>query len=132
MSSHKDSPYIEHMLDAINDIEESLRNLSKKDFKADKDKKDATVRRIEIIGEAVKNISKKTRGKYPEVEWKKIAGTRDKIIHHYFGINWDTVWDILGGDLQDLKVDKVGKKNVVPTIPNPKPEINFLLFIRIL
>jgi len=58
MSDHKILPYLKHVLDAINDIEVSVKNLSKGEFKDNKDTKDATVRRIEIIGEAVKNIPK--------------------------------------------------------------------------
>jgi len=54
MSKHKDSPYVKHILDAIKDIEESTKNLTEKEFKKNKDVKDATVRRLEIIGEAVK------------------------------------------------------------------------------
>ncbi|MCM8787927.1 MAG: DUF86 domain-containing protein [Candidatus Omnitrophica bacterium] len=53
---------------------------------------DAVVRNIEIIGEAVKNLSKSLRDKYKEIEWKKISGLRDKVIHFYFGINWDILW----------------------------------------
>ena len=57
MSSHDNIPYLKHILDAINDAEFSIKNLSKKQFTENKDVKDATIRRIEIIGEAVKNIS---------------------------------------------------------------------------
>lgn len=98
-----DLPYIKHILDAINDIEFSVKNLSKEEFKKSKDIKDATVRRIEIIGEAVKNISKGMRNKYPNIEWKKIAGTRDIMIHAYFNVDLDITWDIVKKDLPDLK-----------------------------
>lgn len=87
-------PYLKHILDAIADTESSLKGLSKKKFKENKDVKDATVRRIEIIGEAVKNISKELKDKHPEVEWKKIAGSRDKMIHAYFSVDLDVVWNI--------------------------------------
>ena len=75
-----DLPYIKHILDAIKDIESSIDGLSKTEFKKSKDIKDATVRRIEIIGEAVKNISQGIKNRYPDIEWKKIAGTRDIMI----------------------------------------------------
>lgn len=99
----QDIPYLEHILEAINDIEQSVKSLSKQQFVKDKDVRDANVRRIEVIGEAVKNISSTTRKKYKEIEWNKIAGTRDKMIHHYFGVDFDIVWNIITSDLPKLK-----------------------------
>ena len=98
-----DVTYIKHILDAINDIESSIKGLSKEKFQKSKDIRDACVRRLEIIGEAVKNISQETKAKYPLIEWKKIAGTRDMIIHSYFNVDLDIVWDIIKKDLPDLK-----------------------------
>lgn len=103
MNKHEDLPYINHILDAINDIEESVKNLTRDQFINNKDVKEANIRRIEIIGEAVKNISKNVKEKYKEIEWVKIASTRDKMIHHYFGVDLDVVWDIIKKDLPDLK-----------------------------
>jgi len=99
----KDMPYLNHILEAIDDIGESIGGLSKSKFLIDKDKKAASIRRIEIIGEAVKNISKNLKEKYSNIEWRKIAGTRDKFIHHYFGVDFDIVWDIIKKDLPKLK-----------------------------
>lgn len=65
--------------------------------------KDASLRRIEIIGEATKNISTELRNKYREIEWRKIASTRDVVIHAYFSIDWDLVWEIIEKDLPILK-----------------------------
>jgi len=103
MSSHADTPYLRHILDAIQDIASSVKNLSKKEFKENKDVKDATVRRIEIIGEAAKNISSELKAKYPEVEWKQIAGSRDVMIHAYFKVDLDVVWNIIKKDLPKLQ-----------------------------
>ena len=72
---------------------------------------------MEIIGEASKNLPENFREKYKEVEWKRIAGTRDKIIHHYFGIDLNTVWDIVKKDLPDLK-RKI--KTILKTEPKEK------------
>ena len=83
MTNHEDLPYINHILDAIKDIEESVNNISREKFEKTKDIKDANIRRIEIIGEAVKNIPAEIKRKYPNVEWKKIAVLMDILIHEY-------------------------------------------------
>ncbi len=69
----------------------------------------AFVRSLEIIGEAVKNISGDIKSKYNSIEWRKMAGLRDRLIHHYFGINWTIVWDVvqnkipaLGNEIKNL------------------------------
>jgi len=101
--SIQDSPYLKHILDAINDIEESIGNKTKEEFIKDKDTKDATVRRLEIIGEATKNISSALKRKYPNVEWKKIGGARDVMIHAYFSVDLNIVWSIAKNDIPKLK-----------------------------
>ncbi len=99
----EDDIYLKHVLESISDIEKSLKNISKENFSKNKDVQDAIIRRIEIIGEAIKNISEKTKKKYPETEWKKIAGTRDVLIHSYFSVDIDLVWEIVQRDLPILK-----------------------------
>ena len=101
--THLNLPYLKHILESIDDIEVSLNKLPKKEFKENKDKKDATIRRIEVIGEAVKNTSLNLRRKYPNVEWKKIAGSRDVMIHAYFSVDLDIVWNIVKINLPILK-----------------------------
>ena len=103
MTKHKDLPYISHILTAIEDIEKSTEGVTKEQFINNKDLKDANIRRIEILGEATKNISMTLKLKHPKVEWKEIIGTRDKMIHHYFGVNIDIVWEIIKKDLPVLK-----------------------------
>jgi len=95
--------FVEDILENINLILDSTKSMSKKDFERDLDIRDATIRRIEIIGEAVKNISENFRKKYPKVEWRKIAGTRDIIVHAYFGVDLDLTWKIIKRDLPLLK-----------------------------
>jgi uncharacterized protein with HEPN domain len=101
--TYKDLVYIKHIIEAIKDIEISIKELSLEDFANSKDSRDACIRRLEIIGEAVKNISQETKNKYPKIEWKQIAGTRDRIIHAYFDVDLDIVWDILTKNLPVLK-----------------------------
>ena len=108
MTKHEDLPYINHILDAIKNVEESLKGLTKNQFVKNKDVKEANIRRIEIIGEAVKNISQGFKDKHREIEWIKITGTRDKMIHHYFGVNLDIIWEIIKKDLPELK-EKISK-----------------------
>ena len=95
--------FIKHILESIKNIESFSQGLSKNKFEKDRLKQSAIIREIEIIGEAVKNLPIEFTVKYPYVEWSKIAGTRDKIIHHYFGIDSDIIWDIIKHDLPDLK-----------------------------
>ena len=101
--TYKDLVYIKHIIEAIKDIEISIKELSLEDFADSKDSKDACIRRLEIIGEAVKNVSQETKNKYPKIEWKQIAGTRDRIIHAYFDVDLDIVWDIITKNLPVLK-----------------------------
>ena len=64
---------------------------------------DATLRKLEIIGQAVKNLSDETRSREPEIPWKQIAGMRDKVIHDYFGVNLEVVWAAVEKELPKLE-----------------------------
>jgi uncharacterized protein with HEPN domain len=66
--------------------------------------KRACTRSLEIIGEAAKNLSPEIKKHHKAIDWKKIAGMRDKVIHFYFGVNWDIVWDAIKNRLPALKV----------------------------
>ncbi len=70
---------------------------------ADPKTQDAVIRNIEIIGEAVKRLSAATREAHPEVPWSKIAGTRDRIIHGYFNVDLDIIWDVVETELPSLR-----------------------------
>ena len=103
MSDKNDMAFIEHILDSIGAIESFSKGMNKKELVSNRLKQSAIVREIEIIGEAVKNISRNLKNKHKEIEWKEIAGTRDKMIHHYFGVDLDIVWSIIKLNLPKLK-----------------------------
>ncbi|WXG44624.1 MAG: DUF86 domain-containing protein [Promethearchaeati archaeon SRVP18_Atabeyarchaeia-1] len=98
-----DSVYLHHIMDAISRIEEYTRAVKRQDFIGGHMVQDAVMRQIEIIGEATKRLSKELRDKRPEIPWKDMAGLRDKLIHGYFGVDLDAVWDTVERDIPQLK-----------------------------
>ena len=100
--------FIEDILESIERIEEHTKGVNKDNFLEDVKTQDAVMKRLEIIGEAVKNIPTDFRKKYPDIPWKKIAGMRDILIHEYFGVNFKRVWGVVEKDLPGLK-DKISK-----------------------
>jgi uncharacterized protein with HEPN domain len=103
-----DSVYLSHILDSISQIEEYTESLSKEEFLAKRLVQDGTIRQIEIIGEAIKNVSEPLKERYSHIPWKEIAGMRDKLIHNYFGVDIDAVWDVVKKDIPILK-DEIQK-----------------------
>ena len=95
--------FIKHMIQNIENIELFSAKITKENFLRDKLKQYAIVRAIEIIGEAAKNLSQSFKNNHPQVNWKDIIGTRDRIIHHYFGVDLDIVWEIIIKYIPDLK-----------------------------
>lgn len=94
---------IRHVLDAIVRIEAYIKELSKEDFENNFLVQDAVLRNIILIGEAAKNIPEEFKQKYADVEWRKIVGMRNKVVHKYFIIDVETVWNVLQRDLPLLK-----------------------------
>jgi len=92
------------ILEAIRRIESYVEKMDYVSFLKDIKTQDAVVRNFEIIGEAVKLLDSKFRDDHPNVPWKKIAGIKDKLIHHYFGVNYEIIWIIIEEELLDLKV----------------------------
>jgi len=100
--------YLDDMLEATGKIREYVAGLSLEGLKGDSKTLDAVVRNLEIIGEAAKKVPEEVRASTPDVEWKKIAGLRDILIHEYFGIDVNIIWDIITNKLPALE-DEVKK-----------------------
>ena len=102
--NQRDRAYIQHMYDAILQIEDFSRNVTSAGDLKDRPLERAGIERmLTIIGEAAKNISSEFKESHPAILWKKAAGTRDKLIHHYFGVDYEAVWETIRKDLPELK-----------------------------
>lgn len=98
-----DRAYLNHILDAIEHIDSFSEEIDEQNFLYNDLVQSAVIRQLEIIGEAVKNLSPRLKRKNPKIPWKDIAGLRDKLIHVYFGVDLDLVWKIIQQDLPVLK-----------------------------
>ena len=95
--------YLNHILDAINAIEEYTKGMSENEFFSNSMAHDAVIRQLEIIGEAANNISNDFQEKHSRIPWGKMIGIRNKIIHEYFNVNFAIIWDTVQDDLPILK-----------------------------
>lgn len=104
MSKRNDIDLLGDIQDSIGTIFGYVEGMSYNTFMSDKKTQDAVVRNLEIIGEASKAVSEEVKNKYSEVSWSDLAKMRDKLIHHYSGVNFDIVWDVIEEHLpQELK-----------------------------
>lgn len=102
MSKRKDIDLIQDINECITRIKSYTESLDYSSFAGDFKTQDAVVRNLEIIGEAAKSLSDEIKKNYPEIPWRNISGTRDKLIHDYFGVNIDIVWNIAKKEIPNL------------------------------
>jgi uncharacterized protein with HEPN domain len=95
--------YLNDILEKIIDIGVFIEGMGYEDLESDKKTQYAVIRCLEVIGEAAKKIPDRSRMKHPSIPWQEISGMRDKLIHDYFGVDLDTVWDTIQEDLSSLK-----------------------------
>lgn len=103
MAKRDEILFLEEIYESIDLIGRYVSGLTEKEFEENIEKQDAVLRRIEIIGEAVKNLSNTTRAQYPDIPWKEMAGMRDVVIHQYFGVTIGMIWRVATSDLILLK-----------------------------
>lgn len=95
--------YVQDILESITEAREFIEGLGFEDFTRDKKSINAVVRSLEVIGEAAKKIPDNLREIYPLIPWKRMAGMRDKLIHEYWGVDLEIVWEVLNDELPPLK-----------------------------
>lgn len=102
--------YLDDILDSIKKINKYTKSISYKEFAKNTLISDGVIRNLEVIGEAVKRLPLEMKRKYPDIEWRKIAGIRDILIHEYSGINLEIVWDVVVNKIPKLKISVKGIK----------------------
>ena len=95
--------YLQHMLAEANYLADCAADVEREEFLRDETLKRAFVRSIEIIGEATKHVPDDFRSQHPELEWKSMAGMRDRLIHGYFGVDYELVWDVAVNKIPTLR-----------------------------
>jgi len=99
--------YLKDILAAIESIEDFIAGMDLETFKVDEKTNSAVMRKLEIIGEEVKQVPDEIRQEYPQIPWKEMAGMRDKLIHFYFGVDYHLVWKTITERLPHIKQDMV-------------------------
>ena len=98
----RDPEYLTDIVEAMKRVAAYVSGLTFELFLQDTRTQDAVVRNLEVIGEAAKSLSPALKKSVPHIPWRSMAGMRDKVIHHYFGINYDTVWAVASQQILDL------------------------------
>lgn len=112
MSKRSDKDLLADIQEAVQRIKTYIQDLNYDAFLGDSKTQDAVFRNLEILGEAAKNLSHAFRKKYPTIPWKSMAGLRDRLIHHYFGVNLDVIWHIIHEEMAVLafQLEEIAKQ----------------------
>ena len=102
MSERQVQDSLQDMLEAARRILQYIESIDFEEFQKDFKTQDAVLRNLEVLGEAAKNIPDDFRDEHPDMPWTEMARTRDRLIHHYFGVNLDVVWGIAELELPDV------------------------------
>ena len=102
MSERTDNDFVSDIQEAIRRIADYTTGMTYEAFLADTKTQDAVIRNLEIIGEATKNLSAELRTERSDIPWKSLAGVWDKLIHQYFGVNLDIVWQVATTELPQV------------------------------
>ncbi len=105
MNNTDNTIFLKHILDCIAKVERYLQGYDFEKFQNDDLVTDAVVRNVEIIGEASNNLTRDFRSKTPQIEWRKIINTRNRIIHGYATVDLEIIWNITQSDLENLKTE---------------------------
>ena len=95
--------FLDHIINSINLLEEYIQDLKYQDFVNNYEKQDAVIRRLEIMGEAIRNIPEEFLDNYPEIPWRDIVDFRNVLIHEYFDVNIERVWETIQKDIPEFK-----------------------------
>jgi uncharacterized protein with HEPN domain len=103
--------FLEHILESIGIIDGYVRGTTREEFLSSTKTQDAVIRRIEIIGEAAKNLPEDIKRAHPDIPWRRMSGMRDILIHGYFGVDLGLTWKVANEEIRDLrkKIEKVKK-----------------------
>ena len=103
MKRRDDAVYLQYMIDAIDRVAFYVSGRSRTDLDPDLLLQDGIVRQIQILGEACRSVSPELRNRYPEIPWREITATRNRMVHDYFDLDLTTIWDIVASELPVLR-----------------------------
>ena len=98
-----DSVYLHHIIDAFVQIEHYTEGVSHEEFLHNRLIQDGVIRQLEVMGEAARNLSEDLRNEHPQIPWRQMIGLRNRMIHAYFNVDLQIIWEIVQGDIPDLK-----------------------------